>query len=178
MGVWPVLQYKCRRTLPCTERRKTTNPLAAAVKLIASPPVDHVHEKYSKSYKTVLNKKGRMWSKDSASCRSVKSLPGFLPLYVINMHERTDASKSPSWNEEMILTVLFCKSGIVDFLKYSSWKLQRGSFCGLVCHFEKTISGNNPVLVITGPIIKNCGLGRIESENLINSFVFSVWNLV
>lgn len=75
----------------------------------------------------------------------------------------------------MILTVLFCKSGIVDFLKYSSWKLQRSSLFGLVfCHFEKTISGNNPMLVITGPVIKDCGLGRIESENLINSFVFSV----
>ena len=34
-----VLQYQCRRTVPCTERKTTTNPLAAAVKLIASPHV-------------------------------------------------------------------------------------------------------------------------------------------
>ena len=34
-----VLQYKYRRTVPCTDRRATTNPLAAALKRIASPHV-------------------------------------------------------------------------------------------------------------------------------------------
>ena len=37
ISVLNVLQCKCRYTVPDTERRKTTNPLAAAVKLIAAP---------------------------------------------------------------------------------------------------------------------------------------------
>lgn len=43
------LQYRYRCTVPCTKRRKTTNPLAAAVKLIASP-YDHMHEKCTWSF--------------------------------------------------------------------------------------------------------------------------------